>query len=404
MQLNSCLPCRFYHSSSPSTLCRTGFLICGLGATIAFTVSVKVISGALLLVGSTLLVASLFKKAVSSPEATTAYYLPSVTILIPECSREAYEALGKEDHRKLAQEFETTFPDNPYLAREPFSQHWIKFIFSFSEQIFKDIFSNPHRENARIYGLGQTPAWPIEIGKLSHPDRTIGHIAFSGNWWYFPTPEDASKELVFHSMGTIDSAKQRRRNEKEKVDLLTKLLPNRAKTPDRKQIENKRADLASIGLDPRTIMSQKGPTVIVDYVQSAAGLKSFVSLIEEWAQELGLVDRLKEKLHLHFLCSDEDASLYGGQTSFELFIEANFFSYQRNYTHFETSKTRVLSALSRKEEERGAHPDGKPFASHRLVAKSPARTWGVGEQIYDLENRKNIQLIFFQIYKNMRQR
>lgn len=67
------------------------------------------------------------------------------------------------------------------------------------------------------------------------------------------------------------------------------------------QVDGMRKHLAAYGLDPASIAERPGKTVLVDYVIEGRSISKFVGIIDEWAKELRLDSRVREKLALHLV-------------------------------------------------------------------------------------------------------
>ncbi len=127
--------------------------------------------------------------------------------------------------------------------------------------------------NARMFALGRTPLWFLEMAKLldENPER-YSSIAFSKNW--YELGEDGS------------------------------LQQSQTKALTTEQIASYRDYLSSIHLDLKTIISQAEggkKTVIVDYVREGKGIASFLSILSDWAEEENLGVALRKAMHVHCL-------------------------------------------------------------------------------------------------------
>jgi len=125
-------------------------------------------------------------------------------------------------------------------------------------------------ETHKIYGLGNTPAFLIEICKIldtQHP-KHFEHIAFSGSWWFCDVgPNELDREEAY--------------------------------TPSFEQIKCYRSYLTTIGLDPKTLSMQDKRIVIVDLVDTGGSMKSFLEIFKNWADEIGVTKEIEEILSLY---------------------------------------------------------------------------------------------------------
>ena len=123
-----------------------------------------------------------------------------------------------------------------------------------------------------VVSFGQSPAWIVKTMQAmdSNPNRFI-YLAFSGNWY-----EQVEARSIFEQPSFI-----------KKTD-----------EPDSAQKEAYRQYLKTLKLDPESIAAREGKTVIVEYKIGGRSLKSFLSLLSEWAEELKTDIRGKVELRL----------------------------------------------------------------------------------------------------------
>lgn len=190
-------------------------------------------------------------------------------------------------------------------------------IHSLSQKLF-----NPFKENL-IFSLGQSPAWFATMAQIDQPKpERFSFVAFSGDW-YGLFDEETGKELVIDYEG--------RSIPRKKEDVITihsihknlKLKPIEQNKPTLEQTKCFRSYLSRIGCTPKRIMEQKEPAVIVDYVNRAGGLKSFLELLFTWAEEEGIQgEQLKE--HLIIQCMyDSAAELLGDEENAKAYLQDN---------------------------------------------------------------------------------
>lgn len=131
----------------------------------------------------------------------------------------------------------------------------------------------------RIFSLGRSMLWLVETARLTdfvlgRPNR-YGYVAFSGRW----------------KLRQFDPISRQ-------------YVPGKGQ-PSPEQVQAYRKYLAGIGMDPATIIrlaeEQDTPTVLVEYPQKGGSLLSFLGLLSDWAQELGVLEELKKGLALHLI-------------------------------------------------------------------------------------------------------
>jgi hypothetical protein len=128
------------------------------------------------------------------------------------------------------------------------------------------------RPNGKIISLGQSPAWIVTTASLidNNCDRFDG-VAFSGFFY-----EEVNRPAPFF---------RRTKN-----------------GPTVEQISAYRKYLAAKGMSPSIIsqeFSKENPLVIVECTHTGQGLKSFLSVLLDWAVEEGI--KIQNKIHIHFL-------------------------------------------------------------------------------------------------------
>lgn len=220
-----------------------------------------------------------------------------ITTFVPEYSplekiKQDYLKMDENEKENLTSLYAETFCFGCGGAMMPFADNNIKEVFNVAHQLF-----NPHTEKF-VLALGQSPAWLLEIAKLDGKNsKGMDHIAFSGDWWGI-VDNDGVEQLEDYKGRAIE------RTEKTKGLIITKttILTKLKTLPTNEQIKNYQIYLERIGCTPAQIMNRNEPTVIVDYVQRAGGLRSFLDILYLCAKESGIsADQLKNKLEIHFL-------------------------------------------------------------------------------------------------------
>lgn len=128
---------------------------------------------------------------------------------------------------------------------------------------------------ARIYSLGQSPAWIIKAGEILSQEKAVsrefGYIPFSGSF----LEREQEDEGDFYIGG--------------------RPLPSRELQISYRDV------LRSIRLSPREIIEQaaKGKkTVVLEYTNSGRSVASFVLVLFEWAKEEGIIKELKKSINI----------------------------------------------------------------------------------------------------------
>jgi hypothetical protein len=284
---------------------------------------------------------------------------------------------------EISQKFHKKFPSE-HWSREPFSDYFISRVAEFSDEVF-----SKHSQND-IFCLGQTPAWLALFPKIKSKGEQIHSIAFSSGW--YSLLDIQGQELVLcNRKDTPPGA--RCISENEKINPKTKLIFNKDRAPNRAQTIAYRKYLVQKGLSPKLILDKDKPTVIMDYVQSGAGLKSFLNFLMVWAEEESISpQKLKAKLIVHFITHFSDFSFFGGAKNFKRYLDNNFEGYRcvsTSISSYEKDPCRVLTELMNKCKD----------DEHRLIKKNPCRNWCEQSGTYFKNNKENIRLIINQIYR-----
>jgi hypothetical protein len=178
---------------------------------------------------------------------------------------EGYRSLSDAAKRSLAQEATTVLKIKPIPPIDPTGSHpllereMLSTLVGFASGI------NTRFSKARIYSLGQSPAYLVQTADFLHQmdgksrDLVFGKIAFSGHWKaYSDIRED-----------DIDSYKRY---------------------------------LGSIGMHPFEIINEfelkKIKTIIYECVKSRRGLECFLEFLEKWANDFGVFSKLKDSIDI----------------------------------------------------------------------------------------------------------
>lgn len=193
-----------------------------------------------------------------------------------EVSVEKYLKLSDEEKEYLRRRFEETFkPHQPEVDRMLYTppETYPLIEDDRMEELLKTAETLLSMyPNSRIVSVGRTPLWFLETARLLEfsegviVDRYI-YAAFSGRW--------------YKKSGDIPRPGH--------------------EGPNGDQIMAYRTYLSTIELDPITIVDKEEQTVFVDYAEQGESIASFLSILLEWADELGLRDILKKKIVVHIL-------------------------------------------------------------------------------------------------------
>lgn len=175
----------------------------------------------------------------------------------------------------------------------------------------------------------------------------------------------------------------------QKADLLIKNLTFQ---PHEESITNYREYLRSIHMSPREIIErfkdEKARTVIMDYAQTMKGLKSFLSLLRNWAQEEGLEDKLKEALQIHILYLDEDKAKY---KNYDKTIKANL----SKYIDINHEDACIFTTIS--DEDDTFLQLVSKNTNYQLLDKNPFQRWSGSRSKAYAANNEAANLIRFQL-------
>jgi HEAT repeat protein len=176
-----------------------------------------------------------------------------------------------------------------------------------------------------VVSLGQSPVWIVKTMQAmdSSPDRFV-YLAFSGKWF-----ELAGQDSAFVPYFKKDTNQ-----------------------PNSLQKVTYRQYLRELKLDPESIVSKKGKTVIVEYKISGVSLKSFLSFLSEWAKELNI--DIQGKVELKIFVEDVNINIMfrPGET---------MFGFPTRYLEVESKLIDGLSVSDRYDD--------------RLVTKYPFKEW-----------------------------
>ncbi len=144
---------------------------------------------------------------------------------------------------------------------------------------------NSSYPNEIIVSLGQSPSWivnTIEKIRIHNNNLTpVKYIPFSGSFFY------------------TDSE-----------NAMTKLYQKTKQYPNNINIDSYRNLLTEISLDPLTICNNPNKTIIIEHTKSGSGLASFLHVIFSWANDLGVMNGLEQKLHVIIFNSKDRKPLF----------------------------------------------------------------------------------------------
>lgn len=185
---------------------------------------------------------------------------------------------------------------------------------------------SPFKENL-IFSLGQSPAWFAAMAQLDQPKpERFSFVAFSGDW-YGLFDDHSGKEMVIDYEGRSIARKKENVTAIQSIHKDFRLQFIEENKPTQEQTKCFRSYLSRIGCSPKRIMEQKEPAVIVDYVNRAGGLKSFLEILFTWAEEEGF-PREEFKCHLKIQCMyDLAAELLGDEENAKAYLQANLGQY-----------------------------------------------------------------------------
>lgn len=304
-------------------------------------------------------------------EISKIFIPPKEETILNEC-RATYAQLSKKERDVLISKASTISVDNFTCGPK------VDFVDSSWTQahlceLSNNIFS-PFKENL-IFPLGQSPAWFAAMAQIDQPNpERFSHVAFSGDWYGLfddatgkellieyegrSIPRDTNDYLQIHSIGK---------------DLNLQLIEKNKPTPE--QTECYRSYLSRVGCTPARIMEQNEPAVIIDYVQRAGGLKSYLEFLFTWAEKEGISrEELKRKLIV--LCMyDKACGLLGDEDNATAYMQKNMGEYSSSpviafpVTDDEyTTTTQGIRSLFAK-----AH--NTVSEQHRLIKRFPPSQW-----------------------------
>jgi hypothetical protein len=226
--------------------------------------------------------------------------------------------------------------------------------------------SNELREwypDQRMIALGRSPLWLFEMSRLldfaDGKDIALDrytYIAFSGRWWQW------DEELY-------------------------KLVSTREQ-PSPRQVTAYRKYLSELGLHPTAIIQDQRQTVLVDVVFSkGAGLRSFLQVLLDWSEELGIREALQSKITLHILQDEKVRVAFSGLDLKTIFPNVVY----QDLPH------ELIQGLSRSPDE----PQWKPFQDSLGISHS-YQNWEKGNPL-EAKVSPNAQLVQFRIIDSMAQ-
>ncbi|MBR1776677.1 hypothetical protein IJ750_06375 [bacterium] len=127
----------------------------------------------------------------------------------------------------------------------------------------------------QIICLGRSPKWFLNASCWMK-DGIPGYkfVAFSGSWFYYNPLSGGYSGM--HK--------------------------NKTYVPSPEQIKAYRKYLSDCGVDPKSLVENYEktgkPTILTDYISSGKGVTSFLDLLSEWSEELGLTERLSKSIKL----------------------------------------------------------------------------------------------------------
>lgn len=239
--------------------------------------------------------------------------------------REEYKHLPDLQKQQLREKVREISTENAYscgrnvdFIKEAYTQMTMH---SLTQKLF-----GPFKENL-IFSLGQSPAWFTAMAQIDqpNPDR-FSFVAFSGDW-YGLFDHETGKELLIEYEGRSIARKKDNYIPIQSIDKNFRLKPIEKNKPTVEQITCYRSYLSRIGCTPQRLLEQKEPAVIVDYVQRAGGLKSFLEILFTWAEEEGIT-REQLKSYLIIQCMyDKATELLGDDENAVDYLQLNLGQY-----------------------------------------------------------------------------
>jgi len=258
-----------------------------------------------------------------------------------------YAAMDNSKKAAAVDACDDTFPADGYSNRDPLNSDWIGILFDFAQKLLA-----PHSPKSTIFAIGQTPAWILAAGRAADPSRKdkLRHLAFSGSWWGIADATGKEYTVSFEGSSTKTTG-----NSWKNYEAGQTLRKFSDRAPTGPQLAAYRKYLARIGFHPRAIVQAEHPTVIVDYVQRGGGLRSFLDVLFDWAQDEGFSkDQLKAKMHLQLIYGNTDAGRFSSQDAFVCFLTEIFspLSAKLEFTFIEPIEELTLLRLTNKSDEK----------------------------------------------------
>ncbi len=236
-----------------------------------------------------------------------------------ETCRERFDALSQNQKQQLRKKFERAY--DGYSSTHPLDDECIACVDEISAAIFQV------ENNAHFFSLGQSPAFFMEMERARHPEKSgrLQYIPFSGDWHGIMHGKD---ELTIDYPGKEKSESNRKAIEIDNSNLIApddRLIEMKDSIPSEQQVNCLRSYLKRIGLDPIAIVNREEPSIIIDYIQRGAGLYSFLTIIYNWAVELGIPkEAIKQKLRLELISQTAVTMGIYKKNAFLEYIALNF--------------------------------------------------------------------------------
>lgn len=255
----------------------------------------------------------------------TKTFFPPKEELILQSYREKYSRLGPAEKNTLQRRASPGDVANKSLN----SGATQAYIYQMSVELFGAF------KEGLIFSVGQSPAWFAAMAQIHQPNpQRFCHVAFNGCW---------------HRLEDCPG----------KECLTLKIIQDNIPTYD--QLKSYRSYLSRIGCSPQRILGQKEPSLIVNYVHRAGGVKSFLQFLFVWAKEEGIdIKLLKKKLiiqclhdkNLSFSAPGNDLRKYLQQNLEEysiypiiaIAVEPNIFQLQGNSKNLTSTRDNILKA------------------------------------------------------------
>lgn len=311
--------------------------------------------------------------------------------------REKYQLMSEKEKEDLHLKYEGRFIYGGRPGdRDIFSDHWFESAVELTEELFKSI-----SENQAVFAVGQSPAWLLEYAKIrKNQPQHWHHVAFGGNCWYIPDPQNNTQAVTLLQNSYMLSrceGSDRPIKEGEKIAARTRLIKRTDSTPSPEQVASYRSYLKKIGCDPEQICSRPDKTVLIDYVQSGCGIKTYLEFLDQWAQELGCQEKLHEKLQLKLLVFEVEGRNFGSHENHLNFLRLNLGTYIKPQSLHFTVINRdggiyAMTSIAEKSEDR------------RLMIRLTQKQWANAAQKgfvdYESKNIENIGLIYAQLLRH----